>query len=307
MNKAKTKIYVFSPTYISGIEKWQIEKYHIDLVDDYDRYNERKRAFLFSKTGKTFLGYKKTHFKKLLGIDIWVVDGSDLRSGLKAGDVDFTMGGHGYRYLYIPENEIWIDDAYDNSEDVWPTIWHEYLERNLMKTGMLYDDAHDIAHKLEIVLREGKYFALPVGTHRQSNILNCGPASLKVVFDYYGLTVSENRLVKLLGTNKKGTNPEAFIRVAEQFGLKGKNMENMTVSQVKKLVEEGFPVIANHTTPDPIGGHYAVIMGFSRDEFVISDPAEDSGYLVRKITDFMRDWYEKEDKTVRQGTIISPK
>ena len=30
---------------------------------------------------------------------------------LKTGDVDFTMGGHAYRYLYIPVYEIWIDDA----------------------------------------------------------------------------------------------------------------------------------------------------------------------------------------------------
>jgi len=314
MSKAKTKIYAFCPPYISGIEQWQIDKYHIDVVDDLESYNARKSAFFQSKIGKRFLSYKKRLFKKLCGLEIWIIDGSALRNGLKAGDVDFTMGGNGGRYLYIPENEIWIDDAYENSEDFWPTVWHEYLERNLMLSGMPYDDigdyhAHDIAHKLEIVLREGKYFVLPVGTFRQSSRDNCGPAALKIVLDYYNYNnkLTEKKLASLLHTSNKGTDPVAFIKVAKKLGFNADNFEAMSVYQVKKLVKQGLPVIANHTTPDPIGGHYAVIMGFSEGEFVISDPAETSGYIVKKIDKFMRDWYEKEDKTVRQGIIISPK
>jgi len=151
------------------------------------------------------------------------------------------------------------------------------------------------------------FFRLPVGTYRQSNEDNCGPAALKIVLDFYNKKLSEKKLVSLLGTTREGTDPEAFLKVAEYLGFRAYYLKNMTVSQVKEFVKEGIPVIANHTTPDPIEGHYAVIMGFSEDEFVISDPAEDSGYIVKKIVKFMRDWYEKEDKTVKQGIIISPK
>ncbi|MFZ5932668.1 MAG: cysteine peptidase family C39 domain-containing protein [Patescibacteria group bacterium] len=135
-------------------------------------------------------------------------------------------------------------------------------------------------------------------------MLNCGPAALKIVLDYYNRSYSEKRLVALLGTNQKGTEPQAFLKVAKHLGFKAKSRENMTVVLVKRLIKQGLPVIANHTTPDPTGGHYAVIIGFSQDEFVLSDPAEDSGYIIKKINYFMDNWYEEEDKTVRQGITI---
>jgi len=149
-------------------------------------------------------------------------------------------------------------------------------------------------------------FRLSVGTFRQSGPGYCGPAALKIVLDYYGKTYSENALTKMLNaTPETGADPAQIIKLAQSLGLKAYDKQNMTTQEIKNIVKSGVPVIANHTTPDPIGGHYAVIMGFSNDEFVISDPAEDSGYIVKKITDFMKDWYEKEDKTVRQGIIIS--
>ncbi|MFZ5932667.1 MAG: hypothetical protein ACOYT7_01080 [Patescibacteria group bacterium] len=159
--------YAFSPPGVSGIEKWQIRTYHRDIISDAGKYELEKKAFLETQTGKKFLTYRQEKFLNLNGLSLWLVDGTSLRGGAKAGDVDFTMAGHGFRYLYIPLGEIWIDAVYKNTLDFWPTIWHEYLERNLMAKGMDYDNAHDIAHRLEIVLRQGKYFVLPVGTYRQ--------------------------------------------------------------------------------------------------------------------------------------------
>jgi len=48
-------------------------------------------------------------WKKLeTGISIWIVNGRLVRSTF---DIDFTEGGHDYVYEFVPENEVWMDDA----------------------------------------------------------------------------------------------------------------------------------------------------------------------------------------------------
>jgi ABC-type bacteriocin/lantibiotic exporter with double-glycine peptidase domain len=80
----------------------------------------------------------------------------------------------------------------------------------------------------------------------------------------------------------------------------------MTIEEVKKIIREGTPVIANFQLKPKNGeGHYAVIVGYSRNTFILSDPQEDRGYREVGIKDFMRLWYELEDRTIRQGIIIN--
>lgn len=78
---------------------------------------------------------------------VFLVDGELIRNKL---DIDFVMGGNGFRYLYIPVNEIWIDDAYKNSKEVNYIILHEFIELNLMKHGINYSKAHDLASVKEL-------------------------------------------------------------------------------------------------------------------------------------------------------------
>ena len=42
------------------------------------------------------------------GVEIWVVNGRLVRSVF---DIDFTAGGHDHVYEFVPEGEVWIDDA----------------------------------------------------------------------------------------------------------------------------------------------------------------------------------------------------
>ena len=42
------------------------------------------------------------------GVSVWIVNGRLVRSVF---DIDFTEGGHDYVYEFVPENEVWIDDA----------------------------------------------------------------------------------------------------------------------------------------------------------------------------------------------------
>lgn len=87
------------------------------------------------------------------GVKIFIVDGKKVRENYH---IDFLAGGHYYRYNFIPEDEVWIDDAM-NIDELEPIIVHELTERTLMKEQkMEYDPAHDIANKKELEVRTAR-------------------------------------------------------------------------------------------------------------------------------------------------------
>lgn len=79
------------------------------------------------------------------GISIWIVNGRLVRSVF---DIDFTEGGHDYVYEFVPENEVWIDDAIMEAERGY-VLLHELHERNRMAKGVPYDKAHAESSRLE--------------------------------------------------------------------------------------------------------------------------------------------------------------
>lgn len=91
------------------------------------------------------------------GISIWLVDGKSVRSKFT---VDFTQGGHGMIYGFIPKNEIWIDNAISAKERD-AVILHEVNEMGLMKDGMPYHPAHRRSSLKEIKYRKMKHGFIP--------------------------------------------------------------------------------------------------------------------------------------------------
>jgi hypothetical protein len=83
-------------------------------------------------------------------LKVFVVDGQYVRNNY---NVDFTEGGHHYRFDFIPENEIWLDlDV--NVKEIKFVLLHELIERRLMKTKNLeYDLAHTKASEKELNAR----------------------------------------------------------------------------------------------------------------------------------------------------------
>jgi hypothetical protein len=81
---------------------------------------------------------------------LWRVDGRAVRDHLS---VDFTLGGHGLRYRFIPRGEIWIDDAVV-ADEVPAIVLHEEEELRLMRAGLGYAAAHRRASQIERRFRE---------------------------------------------------------------------------------------------------------------------------------------------------------
>ncbi len=79
------------------------------------------------------------------GVTVWIVDGRLVRSVF---DIDFTEGGHDHVYEFVPQNEVWIDDAIVESERGY-VLLHELHERNRMAEGWSYNKAHYESSRLE--------------------------------------------------------------------------------------------------------------------------------------------------------------
>ena len=117
---------------------------------------ERRRAGDIGRLtdhGKKLPDLEDVHerlWKKLEGgVSVWIVNGRLVRS---AFDIDFTEGGHDRVYEFVPENEVWIDDAIFESERGYVLV-HELHERNLMARGLPYDKAHAESSRLEYFCR----------------------------------------------------------------------------------------------------------------------------------------------------------
>lgn len=89
---------------------------------------------------------------KIAGLAIKVVRGQLVRDDLF---MDFTQGGNEAIYpTFVPPGEIWVEDGV-NGHDKAATILHEMIERDqMMRNGLPYVKAHDIALSFEKIFRK---------------------------------------------------------------------------------------------------------------------------------------------------------
>ena len=122
------------------------------VAADREERKERRRAGDVSHLthrGQKLPDGKDAHerlWKKLENnLSVWIVNGRLVRSVF---DIDFTEGGHDYVYEFVPQNEVWIDDALVEPERGY-VLLHELHERNRMASGWPYHKAHAESSRLE--------------------------------------------------------------------------------------------------------------------------------------------------------------
>jgi len=129
-----------------------------DAITKADRVErrERRRAGDVRKVthqGKQLPDPRAVHeklWKKLEnGVEVWIVNGRLVRSVF---DIDFTAGGHDHVYEFVPQGEVWIDDAIQEKERGY-VLLHELHERNSMAEGTPYSHAHNESSRLEFRCR----------------------------------------------------------------------------------------------------------------------------------------------------------
>ncbi|HRY36254.1 MAG TPA: C39 family peptidase [Candidatus Magasanikbacteria bacterium] len=137
----------------------------------------------------------------------------------------------------------------------------------------------------------------------------CGPSSLKIVFDFYGLNVTESSLAKLCKTTREhGTSIENLEKTVKKFGFKFKIQDKSSFEDIKKWLEKGVPVIVDWFTrgrndyadSEVADGHYSVVVGLDDKFIYINDPEIGRIRKIKKV-DFMIVWFDFP------GNVLDPK
>jgi hypothetical protein len=99
----------------------------------------------------------------------------------------------------------------------------------------------------------------------------CGPASLKSVFDRYGVEVELKKIAKAAkSTAERGTSPENMVAAARKFGFDASVEEDSDVGRLRELLDDGVTPIVDWWKDDD--GHYSVVSDINDSEIEIMDP-----------------------------------
>ncbi len=127
----------------------------------------------------------------------------------------------------------------------------------------------------------------------------CGPASLKMVLDYYGVLVTEADLVKAAGASKKeGASKEGLIKAAKCFGFEVFSKEKSNLGDLRRFIKRGVPVIVDWFSGDE--GHYSVAVDIDQKNIVLMDP-ELKGKRKMPLETFQRLWFDFSGKSIKQS------
>ncbi|MDD2732251.1 MAG: cysteine peptidase family C39 domain-containing protein [Candidatus Pacebacteria bacterium] len=109
----------------------------------------------------------------------------------------------------------------------------------------------------------------------------CGPASLKMVLDYYSISKSEAEIAKASGaTRQKGVSIDGLVKAARHFGLHTFVKKNSSLDDLRYFVKRKIPVIVDWFFEDE--GHYSVVVDIDKKNIVLMDPS------LRKILIYIR-------------------
>lgn len=104
-----------------------------------------QRDVVHQPTTTSTRGLVKAYVGDLAGFRIMFVSGHEV--GVKRS-MDFITGGNGFRYTFMPRDEIWLDAFVHLSQLPFIAV-HELIESELMAGGMGYDKAHAQANDYE--------------------------------------------------------------------------------------------------------------------------------------------------------------
>lgn len=150
----------------------------------------------------------------------------------------------------------------------------------------------------------------------------CGPASLKIVLNYYGMEKSEVELAKLCGKTDGGVDGKGITAAAESLGFKVYVKNESSYNDIEEWLRRGVPVIVDwftrgrqdYSDSEVADGHYSVVAGLDEENIYLQDP-EIGGERKIGREDFMKVWFDFlgeyitswDDMIIRQLIAVYPK
>lgn len=106
----------------------------------------------------------------------------------------------------------------------------------------------------------------------QRNAYSCGAISVFIILEYFGISVSYNKVFRLLGTDQDGTAAWDIKNTFKKFGMKVKTNAQMEVRDLKTAIDNGSPVLISICSDE----HYAVAYGYSRTHIFVMNSSLDA-------------------------------
>ena len=139
----------------------------------------------------------------------------------------------------------------------------------------------------------------------------CGPASLKIVLNFFGINLSEAQLAELTKCKKTGgTKAEFLLKAAKSLGFKGFIKDFCKIKDIKEyVIKKKIPVIVDWFSVDD--GHYSVVAHIDKENIYLQDPEFGKLHKI-KIKKFKRVWFDfpgnylksKNDIIIRRMIVI---
>jgi len=135
--------------------------------------------------------------------------------------------------------------------------------------------------------------AIELNPFRQSIGL-CGPASLKILLDYYGKTFTEGELAEICNaTAEHGTNHADMVAAVASFGGEPVAKFGASLDDIRGFVDDEIPVIVGWFSEygEP-GDHYSVVYAMDDETLSMMDPERDEGTVTMSLEEFEKVWYD---------------
>jgi len=182
---------------------------------------------------------------------------------------------------------------------------------------LLFISISNVAFQIKVGMAEsvGCYISVPY--HRQIKYYYCGPASLEMLFDFYGLDIPQLEIADVARTSAAGTYTPDMVRAAHFSNLStsvGREMpgnvtgytarelgyaafehSGFTFDELKSLIAAGYPIVVCTTW------HYRVVAGYNSTHVTFQDSYY--GEMLNMTWEaFDRDW----DYSNHWGLFVSP-
>jgi len=145
---------------------------------------------------------------------------------------------------------------------------------------------------------------------KQSTCYLCGPASLKMVFSYYGINKTEKVIAKKTNTtSSRGCSVNNLIKYAKSLGLKASLKDNFSIARLETLINKEIPVIVDWFSLKG-EGHYSVIVGITKNQITYIDPYDGKTKKITKQA-FLARWFDfigpvsKNSLVIKRAVVIN--
>ena len=198
-------------------------------------------------------------------------------------DTTFDADG-GFTCVWMEENYNWSD----------PTFRNRCGESLNLAVNLLADVLHTFYLEMQGVAH---YILVPF--HYQDTYYYCGPASLEMVFDYYGEDINQSEIADVartigdpvdstftdelrraahfsnISTSGGGEIPDENITgyTLRKLGYAAFEAQGMSLTQLKSCVDQDEPLILLMWYSDHHAfGHYRVVIGYNETHVFLHDP-----------------------------------